>query len=254
MRPRGKPIPGIFAAQDETIHRALKKPVSGAYSMLEHGIPFTYTFTDLSPSLVALAKKKFGYYSCMDFIVLDVEQLPPEQLKHSYHAVLSSNCVHATKNLVNSTSNIHKLLRPDGFLCLLELTRNLFWLDCVFGLLEGWRLFEDWRKHVLADEYLWRDTILKAGFEHVDWSDDDTEESDQFRVIVGFAADVGSGVERTQIDTKKLASLETLQYVEPGEISLLADIYFPPEKDGAGLERPIGKQYIDTLMRCVTQL
>lgn len=33
MKPRGKPIPGIFAAQDESIHRALKKPISGAYSM-----------------------------------------------------------------------------------------------------------------------------------------------------------------------------------------------------------------------------
>lgn len=33
MKPRGKPTPGIFAAQDEDIHRALKKPVSGAYSM-----------------------------------------------------------------------------------------------------------------------------------------------------------------------------------------------------------------------------
>lgn len=33
MKPRGKPIPGIFAAQDEAVHRALKKPVSGAYSM-----------------------------------------------------------------------------------------------------------------------------------------------------------------------------------------------------------------------------
>ncbi|KAL9097984.1 MAG: hypothetical protein Q9187_009760 [Circinaria calcarea] len=33
MKPRGKPTPGIFAAQDESIHRALKKPVAGAYSM-----------------------------------------------------------------------------------------------------------------------------------------------------------------------------------------------------------------------------
>ncbi len=33
MKPRGKPIPGIFAAQDEAVHRALKKPVSGSYSM-----------------------------------------------------------------------------------------------------------------------------------------------------------------------------------------------------------------------------
>ncbi|KAK0726781.1 cytochrome P450 [Lasiosphaeria miniovina] len=33
MKPNGKPIPGIFAAQDEDIHRRLKKPVSGAYAM-----------------------------------------------------------------------------------------------------------------------------------------------------------------------------------------------------------------------------
>jgi Cytochrome P450 len=33
MKPRGKPTPGIFAAQDEAIHKALKKPISSAYSM-----------------------------------------------------------------------------------------------------------------------------------------------------------------------------------------------------------------------------
>jgi len=33
MKSRGKPSPGIFATQDEAIHRALKKPVSSAYSM-----------------------------------------------------------------------------------------------------------------------------------------------------------------------------------------------------------------------------
>ncbi|KAF2678715.1 benzoate 4-monooxygenase cytochrome P450 [Lentithecium fluviatile CBS 122367] len=33
MKPSGKPVPGIFAAQDEEIHRTLKRPVSGAYSM-----------------------------------------------------------------------------------------------------------------------------------------------------------------------------------------------------------------------------
>ncbi|GAB1316613.1 hypothetical protein MFIFM68171_06823 [Madurella fahalii] len=33
MKPNGKPIPGIFAVQDEEVHRRLKKPVSGAYAM-----------------------------------------------------------------------------------------------------------------------------------------------------------------------------------------------------------------------------
>lgn len=33
MKPDGRPIPGIFGTQDEGVHRALKKPVSSAYSM-----------------------------------------------------------------------------------------------------------------------------------------------------------------------------------------------------------------------------
>ncbi|KAL4996290.1 cytochrome P450 [Aspergillus recurvatus] len=33
MKPRGKPIPGIYAAQDEAVHRSLKRPVAGAYAM-----------------------------------------------------------------------------------------------------------------------------------------------------------------------------------------------------------------------------
>ncbi|KAJ5825720.1 hypothetical protein N7474_002858 [Penicillium riverlandense] len=213
--------------------------------LLEHNIPFTYTFTDLSPSLVALAKRKFSHYGCVEFVVLDVEKPPAEHLTNSYHAILSSNCVHATKNLLNSTTNARKLLRDDGFLCLLELTRNLFWLDCVFGLLEGWWLFEDGRKHVLADEYLWKETLLQAGFLHVDWSNDDTEESDQFRVITGFVADIGRTIlsqEKTVIG--KLQTMETVPFATVDGIPLLADIYYPAKEDAPGVKRPVGKCYL----------
>ncbi|KAL5361507.1 hypothetical protein BJX96DRAFT_185313 [Aspergillus floccosus] len=208
--------------------------------LLEHNIPFTYTFTDLSPSLVALAKRKFSRYGCLEFLVLDIEKPPPEHLMNSYHAILSSNCVHATKNLLNSTTNTRQLLREDGFLCLLELTRNLFWLDCVFGLLEGWWLFEDGRKHVLADEYLWKETLLQARFRHVDWSDDDTQESDQFRVITGFVAEIGSNaLEQPEPGNTKLPTMETTSFATVDEIPLLADIYYPTEPDAPGIKRPI---------------
>ena len=33
MKPAGKPVPGIFAAQDPVIHQALKRPVANAYSL-----------------------------------------------------------------------------------------------------------------------------------------------------------------------------------------------------------------------------
>ncbi len=212
--------------------------------LLSHGLEFKYTFTDLSSSMVATAKKKFAHYNCMEYMVLDVEKEPPEQLKHSYHIVLSSNCVHATKSLLKSSINVHKMLRSDGFLCLLELTRNLYWLDCVFGLLEGWWLFEDGRKHVLADELLWKRTLLEAGFKHVDWSDDVTEESDQFRVIAAFVPpnntlpDIGTD--------KAVLPMETVEFQRAGGTSLCADIYYPSRVEATQNKRPIGKLVLYT--------
>lgn len=98
---------------------------------------FQYTFTDLSSSLVGAAKKKFVEYEFMKYTTLDVEHTPASEHLGQYDIVISTNCVHATKNLVTSTTNIKSMLRPDGILCLVELTRNLFWFDLVFGLLEG---------------------------------------------------------------------------------------------------------------------
>ncbi|KAL4903516.1 hypothetical protein BDW74DRAFT_179932 [Aspergillus multicolor] len=205
--------------------------------LLEHKIPFKYTFTDLSPSLVALSKRKFSPYGdCMEFAVLDVEKNPPDHMQRSYHAVLASNCVHATKNLVQSSTNARKLLRDDGIFCLLELTRNLYWLDCVFGLLEGWWLFEDGRQHVLANEHLWERTLRQAGFQHVDWSDDDSEESDQFRLIVGFMSDIKPAQSTA---AEELVMTETVQFARVGDISLLADIYYPSHKTPVKPSQPI---------------
>ena len=88
----------------------------------------------------------------MRYTTLDVEKEPPSQHIGQYDIVISTNCVHATRDLVKSTFNIRKMLRPQAVLCLVELTRNLYWFNLVFGLLEGWWLFNDGRKHVLADE------------------------------------------------------------------------------------------------------
>ncbi|KAH6712937.1 BcPKS19, polyketide synthase [Leptodontidium sp. MPI-SDFR-AT-0119] len=108
---------------------------SGSGNHLQnHGIPFEYTFTDLSPSLVATAKKHFKGVDGMSFEVLDIEQVP----KQKFEAVLD-----------RSLLNLRKMLREDGALTLVEVTKNMFWLDIVWGLFEGWWLFEDGRSHAL---------------------------------------------------------------------------------------------------------
>jgi hypothetical protein len=102
------------------------------------GIAVVYTMTDISGSLVATARKRFKKYSFMNFEVLNIESEPTAKLLESQHVILATNCVHATRNQSISLANIHKILRPDGFLMLLEMTEQVSWVDFIFGLVEGW--------------------------------------------------------------------------------------------------------------------
>jgi acyl transferase domain-containing protein/nucleoside-diphosphate-sugar epimerase/SAM-dependent methyltransferase/acyl carrier protein len=153
------------------------------------GVPVQYTVTDLSSSLVAGARKRFKQYSSMmEYRVLDIEKPPTPELLHSQHMVLATNCVHATHSLVKSTKNIHDVLRPDGFLLMLEMTETLPWIDLIFGLLEGWWLFDDGRRHALAPPAVWEQTLQSVGYGHVDWTEGHLPEANVQRVIVALAS------------------------------------------------------------------
>ncbi|QGA18697.1 hypothetical protein EYB26_006382 [Talaromyces marneffei] len=123
--------------------------------LAELNFPIEYTYTDLAPSFVAAARQKFKAYPFMKFRVHDIEKQPADDLLGTQHLILASNAVHATHNLTVSTQNIRKALRPDGFLMMLEMTETVYWIDVIFGLLEGWWLFEDGRRHAIAHQSRW---------------------------------------------------------------------------------------------------
>lgn len=152
------------------------------------GVSVKYTFTDVSGSLVAAARKRFKAYPFMDFRVLDVEAEPDDYLISSQHIVLSTNCIHATRDLSISCANIRKMLRDDGFLALVEMTRPLPWVDFVFGVLDGWWLFQDERDYVLASEQHWERVLQSSGFGDVDWTDGELSEADMQRLIIAHAS------------------------------------------------------------------
>jgi SAM-dependent methyltransferase/acyl carrier protein len=156
------------------------------------GIPFEYVFTDLSPSLVAAAKRTFKDCSEMEFATLDIEKEPQASWIGSFHFIISTNCVHATRNLTVSLTSLRKLLRNDGVLTLVEITQNMFWLDIAVGLFEGWWLFEDGREHAVTPEWLWKEHMLRAGFNAVDWTDGEEPEARTIRVIAGFPTSLTS--------------------------------------------------------------
>ncbi len=152
------------------------------------GFPIEYTFTDLSTSMVANARRKFGKkYSFMRFAVHDIEKPPAEELQ-GQHLVVSSNAIHATHNLVTSLTNVHKTLRPDGFLMILEMTESAPFIDIIFGLLEGWWLFDDGRKHAIVPAEHWERELHAAGFGHVDWTDGSLPENVYQKVMIALAS------------------------------------------------------------------
>ncbi|KAF9698348.1 hypothetical protein EKO04_003885 [Ascochyta lentis] len=163
-------------------------------------IDIEYTFTDLAPSFVAAARKKFKQYPFMKFRVHDIEKKPADDLLQSQHVVIASNAVHATRNLPVSTANIRQMLRPDGMLLLLEMTTPMYWCDIIFGVFEGWWLFEDGRQHAVAPPQTWEKVLHSVGYGHVDWSDGHYEEVQCERLIVATAG--GEQFERLPIPPK----------------------------------------------------
>lgn len=202
------------------------------------GIRLKYTFTDLSSSLITLARKKFSAYDFMRYEILDISKSPSVGLQGQFDIVLSSNCIHATENIIESCTNINALLRPNGIVCLIELTQNLSWFDLVFGLLEGWWLFSDGRQHALASERLWDRTMRQAGMEWVDWTNNNLPESEFLRVIVASPSDP---FPLSEGNTLSSVLQETVVYSEEEGVSLQADIYYPETHDDGHKLRPIGK-------------
>lgn len=153
------------------------------------GAPVEYTFTDLSSSFVAGARKRFKEYTFMKFQVHDIEKPPADEwMYQSQHIVLASNAVHATHSLTDSIKNIHHFLRPDGFLMMLEMTETLYWVDLIFGVLEGWWLFDDGRTHAIAHESRWDRDLQSVGYGHVDWTGGNAPETKIQRIFIALAS------------------------------------------------------------------
>jgi acyl transferase domain-containing protein/SAM-dependent methyltransferase/acyl carrier protein len=204
-----------------------------------HGINFEYTFTDLSASLVSAAKKYFKGAEGMKFEVLDIEKPPVPEHVEAFHVIIATNCIHATRNLDQSLRHLRKMIREDGVLSLVEITKNMFWLDIAVGLFEGWWLFEDGRTHALATETHWELCMKGVGFQNVAWTDGNRAEAKTVRIIAALP--------RARPDAKKeskrtpQASMETVVYKKFGDTEIHADVYYPLSSETTARKMPIGK-------------
>lgn len=131
-----------------------------------------YWFTDVSEFFFHRARERFAEFSSLRYALLDVEQPPQGQgfAPHTFHAVVATNVLHATRHLETTLDHVMELLASGGLLVLSEVTRALAWYDITTGLIEGWQRFEDgWRTDspILPAEK-WSEILKSRGFEDVE--------------------------------------------------------------------------------------
>ena len=148
-------------------------------------LPVEYTFSDVSSSFISAAKSKLSEYKFVTFRTLDITEKPSPELRGSYDMIIATNIIHATPDVCESIENARQMLQPGGFLTLVEYTRRLYFLDVVFGQLDGWWAHNDGRDHAIMDEYSWKRRLTSTGFKNVEWTRGQSKESEILRIILG---------------------------------------------------------------------
>ncbi|OLT58080.1 class I SAM-dependent methyltransferase [Moorena bouillonii] len=123
---------------------------SGTGGLTTHLLPLfepkqtKYVFTDISNYFLRLGAKKYANYPFIDYKILDLEKdcIDQRYTNNSFDIILANNVIHDTKNILFTLYNLRKLLKPNGFLILLELTDPQIWWHMCFGSLEGWWRFK----------------------------------------------------------------------------------------------------------------
>ncbi|ARU56728.1 polyketide synthase modules-like protein [Oleiphilus messinensis] len=130
-----------------------------------------YHFTDLGRSFVLEAQDKFAHCKNMSFATYDAGIAPEEQGfdEYSFDLVLELDAIHATRDLPVTCKQLKRLLKSNGWLCLLESTRTETWTNMVYGLAEGWWYFKD---NLRTDSPLislqsWQTLLQASGYENV---------------------------------------------------------------------------------------
>lgn len=171
---------------------------SATDAILEHiGRSYhSYTYTDVSPAFFDVAGEKFKDHSDrFQYKALDIEVSPVSQgfEEHSYDLIVASNVLHTTSSLQKSLAHTRSLLKPGGYLLLLEGTSpDILVGSFIFSGFPSWWVGEAdgrvWGPMVNANT--WDQMLKSAEFSGVDTITPHHEESLRpFSVIVSQAVD-----------------------------------------------------------------
>lgn len=160
----------------------------------------SYTFTDISAGFFENATSIFAQYGDrMVYKTLNIEHHPLDQGfdEHSFDIVLAANVLHATRSLEETMENCRKLLRPGGYLILLEITSESLWIQLIFSTLPGWWLGQEEGRidHPTISTNEWNALLSKSGFSGVENCSMDNQDVSKYTMSIMMSQAVDPIVE-----------------------------------------------------------
>ncbi|KAH0565584.1 putative Hybrid PKS-NRPS biosynthetic cluster [Trichoglossum hirsutum] len=156
----------------------------------------SYTFTDVSTGFFEKAREQFQTYANkMKYMVLDLEKDVAEQdyAENSFDLIIASNVLHATKTLADTLNNVRRLLKPGGYLLLIEITGAPLRAGFIMSGLPGWWLgANDGRRFAPTISPVKWDSLLRStGFSGIDTIEHDLHDTSKYMTsfIVSQALD-----------------------------------------------------------------
>ncbi|RYO91142.1 hypothetical protein DL766_001734 [Monosporascus sp. MC13-8B] len=131
----------------------------------------SYTYTDVSSSCLKPGRARFqGAAQKMDFRILDIQNaVEPQGFQRHKYAFVISSVPHARRDLKTTLRNIRSLLRPGGYLLLVEATGETMASMLTFGTLSPWWLAAGRRKPRFGVSVSdWDALLCSAGFSGID--------------------------------------------------------------------------------------
>jgi acyl transferase domain-containing protein len=131
-----------------------------------------YVFTDVSGKFLSDAKKRFSsLYPCMQYQLcnLDVDLSTQKVDMYSFDIVCAFDVLHVAQDLKLCLSRVQQLLKPNGCLLCIELTRPWTWIEFFFGLFTGWWHFTDTsqRSTCFLTTDRWQKLLSESGFHQI---------------------------------------------------------------------------------------
>ncbi|EEP78969.1 hypothetical protein UREG_03815 [Uncinocarpus reesii 1704] len=155
--------------------RETTKVLSKTVASLVHRYPHMDILEiDISTGFFEAAQRVFADYAPgMIFKAFDLEKNPAEQgyVEHSYDLIIASNVLHATRSLERTLENTRRLLRPGGYLMMLEITSNdVIRVGFAMSGLPGWWLGRDEGRLLspCVSVAEWHHLLLNTGFSGID--------------------------------------------------------------------------------------